>query len=40
MTFHEFPDADHGFTHVKPKGTARTAITMVGDHLRAAYDHP
>ncbi|MFD7065583.1 alpha/beta hydrolase [Streptomyces sp. NPDC059906] len=40
VTFHEFPGADHGFTHVKPTETARTAIAMVGDHLRAAYDQP
>ncbi|UMP03413.1 alpha/beta hydrolase [Amycolatopsis sp. EV170708-02-1] len=35
---HEFDDSDHGFTHVKPVETARAAITMVGDHLRTAYD--
>jgi acetyl esterase len=37
VTYHEFPDSDHGFTHVKPVATARTAITMIGDHLRAAF---
>lgn len=34
---HEFADADHGFTHFQPVETARTAVTMIGDHLRAAY---
>jgi acetyl esterase len=38
VTYHEFPDSDHAFTHYKPVETARTAITMVGDHLRTAYD--
>ncbi|WP_434446651.1 hypothetical protein [Lentzea sp. E54] len=38
MTFHEFAGSDHAFTHYLPARTARTAITMVGDHLRAAYD--
>jgi acetyl esterase/lipase len=40
VTYHEFAGSDHGFTHFKPVETARTAITMVGDHLRAAYDAP
>ncbi|WP_263855640.1 alpha/beta hydrolase [Amycolatopsis eburnea] len=37
VTYHEFAGADHGFTHCKPVETARTAITMIGDHLRVAY---
>lgn len=37
VTMHEFPGADHGFTHVKPVETARSAISMIGDHLEAAY---
>jgi acetyl esterase len=37
VTHHEFAGVDHGFTHQKPLETARTAITMIGDHLRTAY---
>ncbi|GAA4670809.1 alpha/beta hydrolase [Amycolatopsis dongchuanensis] len=37
VTYHEFPGVDHGFTHFKHQDTPRTAITMIGDHLRAAY---
>ncbi|GAA3089336.1 hypothetical protein [Nonomuraea salmonea] len=36
----EFARSDHGFTHVRPVETARAAITMIGRHLRAAYDAP
>lgn len=38
VTHHEFPGVDHGFTHQKPVDVAQGAITMLGDHLRAAYD--
>ncbi|WP_183176956.1 alpha/beta hydrolase [Amycolatopsis bartoniae] len=38
VTHHEFPGADHAFTHYKPLATARTAIEMIADHLRTAYD--
>lgn len=38
VTHHEFPGVDHGFTHQKPVEVARAAITMLGNHLRAAYD--
>ncbi|WP_083752641.1 alpha/beta hydrolase fold domain-containing protein [Actinosynnema sp. ALI-1.44] len=38
VSYHDFPDSDHGFTHVTPVETARSAITMIGDHLRAAFD--
>ncbi|MEU5629717.1 MULTISPECIES: alpha/beta hydrolase [Streptomyces] len=34
---HEFAGVDHGFTHFQPVETARTAVTMIGSHLRAAY---
>ncbi|MFD2470269.1 alpha/beta hydrolase [Amycolatopsis silviterrae] len=37
VSYRDFPDSDHGFTHVKPVETARSAITMIGDHLRAAF---
>jgi acetyl esterase len=37
VTYHEFARADHGFNHFKPVETARTAVTMIGDHLRVAY---
>jgi acetyl esterase len=37
VTHHEFAGSDHGFTHFEPAETARAAITMIGDHLRAAY---
>ncbi|WP_335983673.1 alpha/beta hydrolase [Streptomyces sp. CA2R106] len=34
---YEFAGVDHGFTHFQPVDTARAAVTMIGDHLRAAY---
>lgn len=34
---HEFAGVDHGFTHFQPAKTARTAVTMIGNHLQAAY---
>jgi acetyl esterase len=38
VTYREFPDADHGFTHAKPVQTARAAIRLLGAHLTRAYD--
>lgn len=38
VTHHEFPGVDHGFTHQKPVDVAKAAITMLGDHLRTAYN--
>ncbi|MET9247267.1 alpha/beta hydrolase [Nonomuraea sp. NPDC003709] len=40
VNHHEFAGSDHGFTHIKPVKSARTAITMIGDRLRTAYDAP
>jgi len=37
VTHREFPGVDHGFTHVKPVETARTAIALLGRHLASAY---
>lgn len=37
VTHHEFAGVDHGFTHQKPVATARAAIDMIADHLRAAF---
>ncbi|WP_446039080.1 alpha/beta hydrolase fold domain-containing protein [Streptomyces sp. SID1121] len=37
VTYRQFDGVDHGFTHLKPVATARAAITLIGDHLAAAY---
>ncbi|KJE24880.1 esterase/lipase [Frankia torreyi] len=37
VTYHCFPDVDHGYTHKRPVETAREAITGLGDHLARAY---
>ncbi|MDA0565881.1 alpha/beta hydrolase [Streptomonospora sp. S1-112] len=37
VTHREFAGVDHGFTHTEPAGTAREAITLLGDHLAAAF---
>ncbi len=38
VTHREFPGVDHGFTHNKPVEIARTAVTMLGDHIRTAHE--
>lgn len=35
-----FAQTDHGFTHSRPVETAREAISLIGDHLRAAFAAP
>jgi acetyl esterase len=35
-----FARTDHGFTHAPPVRTAREAIGLIGDHLRAAFAPP
>ncbi|MFD3519895.1 alpha/beta hydrolase [Streptomyces sp. NPDC058653] len=37
VTHHEFPGADHAFTHTKPVETAEAAIRMIGEHLSRAF---
>lgn len=37
VTHCRFPETDHGFTHSPPAETARKAIGLIGDHLRAAF---
>lgn len=37
VTYKQFAGVDHGFTHQKPVATAREAITMIGEHLRKAF---
>lgn len=37
VTHHEFPGADHGFTHSKPASTAYEALVMIGNLLQFAY---
>ena len=38
VTYREFLGVDHAFTHTKPVEVAREAITLLGDHLKKAFN--